>query len=410
MKNKILTLIFSVLFIIPSIFLISACGKEPEKVEPPALETSPDVDYEVRINGLIYDRDVENQTYYVKGCDSEIINNIVTVEIEDEIEGLPVTKINRSVFYDTDTSYYSDNKIKLHNIIIPNTILNIDGAFNGCVDLETITFENGSQIESIASYTFDGCLKLKNIEFPSSLKNLGDCSSFIDSSGRDLAYSCGLDACNSLETITFAEGSQIKNIWLSARLNGNLYNFKNLELPEGLETLVIDYIGHNLEIENLPNSLKHIYISDTDSFADSCFVENGIMYMSNRGEDGSNVNKYFVMIDVENKNLDSYTINNNTKLLNGCAVRNLSNVLEIIIPDSITSLSLEAFSRCDKLEAIQIYKNAANSISAYRLVNSSANKLYIEVGADIDTLILSNFTLNPNSDKEGFLLFIRNEE
>ena len=113
MKKKLLSFIFAICLIVPCAIMLSACGKKSKDggVTPPS---TPTPNYEVTIDGLVYDRDTTTGSYYVKACVPEVINNIATVTVENEIEGLPVTKINNSVFYDNDTGYYKDNKIKLY--------------------------------------------------------------------------------------------------------------------------------------------------------------------------------------------------------------------------------------------------------------------------------------------------------
>ena len=49
-----------------------------------------------------------------------------------------------------------------------------DSAFQGCTSLATVTFAQDSQLESIDSYAFSNCRNLTEITLPSSLKSIGD--------------------------------------------------------------------------------------------------------------------------------------------------------------------------------------------------------------------------------------------
>ena len=60
------------------------------------------------------------------------------------------------------------------SIFIPKTVLHISwGAFEGCHSLSEVRFEAGSRLEKVSGAAFYNCLQLKNIDFPSSLKEIG---------------------------------------------------------------------------------------------------------------------------------------------------------------------------------------------------------------------------------------------
>jgi len=49
-------------------------------------------------------------------------------------------------------------------------------AFKDCFELETVNFQDGSELKAIRMYSFDGCLALKEITLPEGLKNIDVCA------------------------------------------------------------------------------------------------------------------------------------------------------------------------------------------------------------------------------------------
>ena len=88
------------------------------------------------------------------------------VVIPSEYNGLPVTRIGSFVFWNEDY---------LKSLVIPDTITHINRhAFQNCVNLEIVSFEEGSKLEVIEGCAFGDCHSLKEIELPVSLKSLVD--------------------------------------------------------------------------------------------------------------------------------------------------------------------------------------------------------------------------------------------
>ena len=89
---------------------------------------------------------------------------------------------------------------------------------------------------------------------------------------------------------------------------------------------------------------KKVSIVSTDAFegCTSLPVENGIRYADN------------FLVEVVEKDSDSYTIKNGTKWIGGMAFSGCTSLTSITIPDSVTSIGENAFSGCDSLTSITI--------------------------------------------------------
>ncbi|MDE7229657.1 MAG: leucine-rich repeat domain-containing protein, partial [Oscillospiraceae bacterium] len=109
------------------------------------------------------------------------------VAIPKEIDGKPVTIIDRNTFKDNAA---------ITSIYIPSTVKKIDQcAFQDCKSLETVTLKNG--LESIGWNAFNGCEKIKSIEIPDTVTTLegNTDSDFSDHPGLGI-----FGSCTSLET------------------------------------------------------------------------------------------------------------------------------------------------------------------------------------------------------------------
>ncbi|MBR2339450.1 MAG: leucine-rich repeat domain-containing protein [Clostridia bacterium] len=98
--------------------------------------------------------------------------------------------------------YYAKN-LYLNGKLVTDIVITSVGkyAFYNCTSLESVTFDENSQLTSIDFETFYGCTSLKSITIPSSVRSIG----------YEAFYNC-----SSLESVTFGENSQLTNIDNSA--------------------------------------------------------------------------------------------------------------------------------------------------------------------------------------------------
>lgn len=111
---------------------------------------------------FIYATTSFNSVAILKISEENLETDIV---IPSSINGLPVTQIVSELF--------KYNRI-ITSVFIPSTILEIpSSAFFVCTSLKSVTFEDGSGLQSIGQYAFFQCISLTKIIIPASVSYIG---------------------------------------------------------------------------------------------------------------------------------------------------------------------------------------------------------------------------------------------
>ncbi len=106
---------------------------------------------------------------------------------------------------------------------------------------------------------------------------------------------------------------------------------------------------------------------------------------------GSGDNPYFVLVKATNKNMSTYAIHGDTKVIGQYAFNGCSRLSSIVIPDSVTSICAFAFTGCSNLSSVVI-GDSVTSIGSRAF--SSCSSLTAVVIPDRVTIIgASAFTL-----------------
>jgi len=133
--------------------------------------------YEVTVGGIKFE--IADGKATVIGLEDEELDTVV---IPAEVNGVPVTAIGNSTFYCC---------FNLSSVTLPKSLTSIgESAFEGCSNLSDIAIPEG--VISIGNYAFDSCQGLTSVVLPQTLTSLGE---------GVFAY------CGNLEELVVAEGN-----------------------------------------------------------------------------------------------------------------------------------------------------------------------------------------------------------
>lgn len=193
-----------------------------------------------------------------------------------------VTTIEKSAFFGSG----------LKSIYIPDTVKEIqEFAFNACSSLSKVRLP--STLKILPAGIFDSCHSLESVELPNGIIEIGDYA---------------FCKCPSLASLTIP--NSVTSIGKDA-FGGNNYHdcgLKSLDIPNSVTKLECDFVFcKSLEKLHLPDSLEVI---TNDMFPNS---------------------------------LKSVNIPASTKEIKRYAFKNIKNLTELIIPDSLTKIEFETY-------------------------------------------------------------------
>ena len=211
--------------------------------------------------------------------------------------GEGVTSVGVWAFYDCTS---------LSSIVIPDSVTNIgEYAFCSCSNLSSIIM--GNSVTSIGNYTFCDCTSLSSIVIPDSVTNIGEYAFY---------------ECYSLSSVVIGDSvTRIGDIAFA-----NCYSLSSVVIPDSVTS-----IGRG--------AFSGCHSSLCTEYEFGKYVRSGD-------------NPYAVLIEVTNKNMSSYTIHENTKVIAYGVFSDCSRLTEITIPDSVTSISASAFAGCSSLKDV----------------------------------------------------------
>lgn len=279
-------------------------------------------------------------------------------------------------------NYAFQNCSNFKEVVIPKGMTAIGNyAFSGCSSLESISFANDFELTQIGSRAFASCTSLLEIVLPEGVAEVSEGLFYGAGSLQSVSIPNGVSAignnafygCASLEEITIP-GSVLS---IGNTAFQDCSNLSFVEIFSGLESF-----GSNV-FKNC-TSLTEIYILDTvTTIGSNAFATGGDVDLS-LSEDNLSFNLIDgVLFDSSMKTLISFPSNRTgeytvpdgvTTILDG--VFTGSAITKITLPNSITSIGVNAFKDCKNLTEV-VLPERLTFIGSYAFQNTKLKSVKI---------------------------------
>ena len=282
---------------------------------------------EVQIGYLYYNLYATNQTAEVT---TSYISGNITIPASVDYYSLPysVTRIGKSAFKRCTglTSVTIPNSVTsigylafsdcsgLTSVTIPNSVTSIEGStFSGCSGLTSVTIPNS--VTSIGTCTFEGCTGLTSVTIPNSVTSIG-------------TYT--FKGCTGLTSVTIP--NSVTSIGSGAFANCS--GLTNVTIPNSVKSI-------ELRAFSGCSGLTSVHINDISAWC-------GITFESYESNPLAQAHHLYLN-DTEIKNL---VIPNSVTTINDYAFSGCSGLTSVTIPNSVTSIGYLAFDGCAGLISV----------------------------------------------------------
>ena len=331
--------------------------------------------HDFEVGGIYYLIDGTNATVTYRGSSydeysNEYSGNVVIPEsVTYNGATYSVTSIGTYAFRDCSG---------LTSVTIGNSVTSIGNwAFSGCSGLTSITIPNS--VTSIGNEAFHNCSGLTSITIPNSVTSIGNWA-FSGCSGLTSVYITDLAAwCN----ITFWD-RWANPLYYAHHLFLNGTEVKDLVIPNSVTSIGSSAFIYcsGLTSVTIPNSVTSIGSSAFNSCSGltSVTIPNSVTSIG-------------VRAFYDCSGLTSVTIGNSVTSIGGEAFFNCSGLTSITIPNSVTSIGSSAFIYCSGLTSVHITDLAAWCNITFGISNANplyyAHHLFLN-GTEVKDLVIPN--------------------
>ena len=234
-------------------------------------------------------------------------------------------------------------------------------------DPQVLSFKEFRYFKNITSFSFSGCSKLFELEFPMELTTIANSTFYGCSSLTHITLPSGIISignyafreCTSLRTITLPNGL----ISIGENAFENCSTLVSAEIPNSVTS-----IGRKAFYQ-CPNMHSFTYPEKLTTFVYSIYIPADIntihwnvINMDNAYQTYSNTTYYglgysFYSQNSKNKSIKAVVIGENVQKIPAYLCEDLQGLTEIIIPESVTKIGNNAFDGCTSLSSVSIGEN-----------------------------------------------------
>ena len=356
-----------------------------------------------------------NGTYRLTGVGKDLGETVV---IQPQINGIDVTHIGNEATTEDAILPVFKNNTNIKRVVIPATLTSIGRrAFEGCTNLETVTFAEGSQLKYIHNYAFNNCTSLQSITIPSSVTTIREgafynCTGLknvVLNSGLQKIYNLTFYSCTSLTEIAIPNTvTEIGNgaFWKCTALNSiafeqgiNLTAINNrtffqcsalesIIIPASVRTIGDEVFEYDYALKSVTFEANNVLTSIGAEAFHECksLVSIDIPYTVStiKGEvkeKDSNGDITVICGDTFRGclALETVTFGNNTVLTEiadytfaGC-----EKLKAIDIPVNVTTIGKSAFEQCKTMTDVKFNSNAEGKYALTEICNNAFDECYL---------------------------------
>ena len=331
-----------------------------------------------------YDNYVSNEKT-LEGVAKELATLATFVPVEESKKAVFNFELLDSGKYAVYAGPYASVNTKL---TIPSKYNNIDvveikkSGFRDLTNINEVVFENGSSINSIKSYAFNGCSNLRYVVIPSTVTTIGE-STFYKCDDALLFF--GVEARPSGYDSNF-NSDQRRAYWGYkgyACSNDFVYGIKNDNAIS-----VVKYIGSDVSLE-IPSSYESLSVSHVEKYA---FYNQGLIKNISLPSGLKTIGDFAFCdcVRLEKIIMPNGTVSIGRYVFNGC-----SNLRYVVIPSTVTTIGESTFYKCD--DAL-LFLGMNGPLSGFDSnFNSDSKRAYYGY---IDYIVSDDFVFGLNNNDE----------
>ncbi len=287
------------------------------------------------------------------------------------------------------------NGEKISNLVIPNNVTNIGNyAFSNCTGLTSVVIPNS--VTSIGSSAFKGCTGLTSMEIPYSVNKIDD-SAFLNCSNlktvklnsqsivsKSYGYDYNISSYSSLKNIF---GTQVKKYVIGDNITEiGCYAFygctdmTSIDIPKSIKLI-------NKDAFSGCNNLSQVNIHDISTWCNIEFATESSTEYAYQTINTSNPLCYSQLY-LDGEIVMDLVIPESVTTIKNYAFMGCSSLTSVSIPKSVTSIGKDAFSKCDKITSLSL---DCKTISSW-FQNSNSNVKSVYLGKNVKTIESSAFS------------------